>query len=204
MRKRLALLITVGALAVVWHVGHLAATVQQPDGDVSEPADSDIAVLDVARVFKEHALFKRQIAKLKQEVQNMDAEIRLRGQEVQRLQKQLEAATEGSPEQQRLQDQVIAQTGQLRADTEKYKAQLLQREALVYRQAYQQVVEEVQVYAKQRHIRLVVRHQGDSIDSTVAKKVLQNINRFVVFQDGLEITDAIIERLDARNEGKSS
>lgn len=201
-KQLLAGLVVLGALAVICDRGRFSATARQP-GESGNAANTDIAVLDVARVFKQNQRFARDVAELKKEVGHLDVEFRLRGKEVERLQEQLAGSPSGSPERKKLGDELIDKKARIQADVEKQKAQLQQRETLLYRDVYLRVAELTAEYAKEHGLRLVVRFNSGSIESTDRKAVLEAVNRGVVFHDNLDISDAIIERLNAQDETSS-
>ena len=198
-KQQLAGLVILGALTVAWHYGHFAATARQPD-EAGGVAAWDIAVLDVARAFKENGRLNGELAELKKEVGYLDIEFRIRGKEIERLQQQLAAAPVGSPEREKLSDELIDRKAEAQADREKLKGQLLQREAILYRETMAQVTALAEAYSREHGIRLVIRFNGDSTEATSQGAILKSVNRAIIFQDGLDITDAIIERLNAPND----
>ncbi len=86
----------------------------------------------------------------------------------------------------------IQADGQIAA-TQK-KKEFLDREAKIYYGVYQEIVNEVEAFANENGIAIVIRFNSEEITQD-RNAVLEGINRAVVYQSKSNITNAIIERL---------
>jgi predicted TIM-barrel enzyme len=81
--------------------------------------------------------------------------------------------------------------------------QTVAQDDLIYNDTYSEVIEAVRKHAQASGIRLVLRASDGPIDPDNQKSVLSAVNRMIVYQDGLDITDAILQRLNAEDSNKS-
>ncbi len=75
----------------------------------------------------------------------------------------------------------------------------LEREAKVYYETFQEVDQAVAYYAQNMGIGLVVRFNSEAPDPNVREDILRAINKPVVYQDQINITDDVLAMLNARN-----
>ena len=87
--------------------------------------------------------------------------------------------------------------GQLAAT--KKKKDLLDREAKLYFEVYEEIKQEVNAFMKQYGIALVLRFNSDSIDVRNRPAVLEYVNRPIVDQRRIDITAQIVERVARRH-----
>jgi Skp family chaperone for outer membrane proteins len=165
-----------------------------------------VVVIDISKVFDSHARFKQNMEAMKQEVQAFEATLRKRGEEIQTIQNEMKQFQPGSAEYKQREEQImkIQADGQIAA-TQK-KKEFLDREAQVYFGVYQEIVNEVEAFANENGIAIVIRFNSEEIKQD-RNAVLEGINRAVVYQSKSNITNAIIERLvrkDATVNGTAS
>ena len=73
------------------------------------------------------------------------------------------------------------------------------QESTIYLAFYRTVDDEVAKYAKAKGLKLVLRQQDSSLDENQPlAELLKSLNRSIIYQDGLDITDEILKALDAR------
>jgi Skp family chaperone for outer membrane proteins len=102
----------------------------------------------------------------------------------------------GSDEQKQLQAKLDAENAALQEKMKAERARFLRAESDAYYASYNTVQEVVEALARERSIRLVLRHNTEIIKPAERQSVLQGVNRAVVFQDGLDITADVIKRLN--------
>lgn len=153
-----------------------------------------VVVIDLTKVFDQHPRFKQQMEAMKQEVQAFDTTLRSRADQMQSLQNQMKQFQPGSVEYKQLEEQImqIQADGQIKA-TQK-KKEFLDREAAIYYSIYQEVVAEVESFAIENGIGIVIRFNSDEIQQD-RNSILEGVNRAVVYQSKSNITNAIIERI---------
>ena len=69
---------------------------------------------------------------------------------------------------------------------------------MIYYNVYNEVLNEVALFAEQHGIGLVLRFNSEPIDANDRASVLEGVNRHIVFQKNSNITPNIIDRLNRR------
>lgn len=188
-------------VAVGWPMRQV--TVGQATDDGADRVDSvqtdgppRVAVLDVKRIFKDDAKFKSEIAKLRGDVEAFQKEAVIRQTEITSLQQKLQALKPGSPERDKTQLLLARLQTELKLTNDRRQQEIVGREAALYGDTYAKITAAVARYAKVHGIGLVVRSDQEAIDPNNSKSVLGAVNRIVVYQDDLDITDAILDALN--------
>ncbi|MCH5376400.1 MAG: hypothetical protein JJ992_20725, partial [Planctomycetes bacterium] len=78
----------------------------------------------------------------------------------------------------------------------KLQKEFMEREAQVYFNAYREVEAIVGDFAKRNRIGLVLRYNGEEMDPSQRDSIMQGINRIVIYQDRLNITEMILDQLN--------
>jgi Skp family chaperone for outer membrane proteins len=162
-----------------------------------------IAILNMDRVFKTHKPFLDQLAPVREEAKQLQEKLQLRQAEVETVANQIRKAEPNTPEFQRLQAQLLKLNGELRKMAESGQQSIQKQESTIYLAFYRIVDDEVAKYAKAKGLKLVLRQQDSSLDENQPlAELLKSLNRGIVYQDGLDITDDILKALDARAANK--
>ena len=74
------------------------------------------------------------------------------------------------------------------------RKEFLEQEARVYYRVYREIEQTVAIFAQRNRIGLVLRFNGDEMKEDDRASVLQGVNRAVVYQQGLDITDLILKQ----------
>ena len=163
-----------------------------------------VAILNMDRVVKTHQPLLDELKPLQAEVKKLQETVQVRQAELETVALQLQKAPQGSAEFQRLQMQAVKLQNELRqfAATEQ---QALQKKELAVLVAFHRTLEdEVAKFAKANGIKLVLRQQDSSLDDNQSPaEILKSLNRDIIYQDGLDITDEILKALAARATGAS-
>ena len=152
-----------------------------------------VAVLDVAKVFKDNLEFSNQMDAiraeadmLKKNIEGKQEEIRakastLAGMEPTRR-KQFEAQLE--------QDQTA-----LRTEARQTEQDLLVKEASIYYETYQKMQRIVEQIAQQHNISLVLRFDSAPINPDNPNEVVVGVNRAIVYHHKLDLTTMVISNM---------
>ena len=169
-----------------------ATAVGRAEGGASVP----IVVVDLNKVFEQHPTFKMQIDQIKAAVKSSEAEFMGRGKDIESRAKQLQALKSSSEQYKQLESETARLQAQTQADMALKRKDFLEQEAKVYFNVYQQVKQEIKVFAESNRIGLVLRYSSEGIDPTNRQSVMQGVNQPIVYnQGGLDITNYIVERL---------
>ncbi len=159
-----------------------------------------VAVLNMDRVFKTYKPLQDKLAPIKTAAVELEKDVQLRNAELETVVNKLRAAAPGSAESQRLQQQAGKLQGELQQFVQKERGDLQKKEAAVFLALYRDLEEEVRKFAKAKGIKLVIRQQEGSLDENQQlQQILTSLNRVIIFEDGLDITDDILKALGARS-----
>jgi Skp family chaperone for outer membrane proteins len=201
---RTTLGVTVAAVvAACWLLGQDTVGKSRSD-DSAEPAgaacNTSIAVIDVKRTFEESASFQQELGELKAEVRKFNERIAVRQVEIENLQKKLKQLKPGTGEFETTQLLLTRVQTELQLESTRRKQQFLKQEAILYKDTYAQVTAAIARYAEANGVRLVLRSNENAMDPENQQSVLSAVNQMVVYQQGLDITDAILAALNAEED----
>ncbi|MFV2067047.1 MAG: OmpH family outer membrane protein [Pirellulales bacterium] len=193
------------ALSVAVALASLAADLcaqNVPQTPVANPSANvsryGVAVVDISYIFKNHQRFKGKMDAMKKDVQAAENRLRQERQEIAKLQEKLETFKPGTPDYKQLDEQVAKQKADFNLKATQQRKGFLEREAKIYFETNLEVSDVVKYYAQRHNIGLVVRFNGDPVDSNRREDVLRAINRPVVYQNGVDITPDILRELHSR------
>jgi hypothetical protein len=76
------------------------------------------------------------------------------------------------------------------------RKEFLEQEARVYYRVYREIEQSVGLFAQRNRIGLVLRFNGDEMKEDDRASVLQGVNRAVVYQQNLDVTEFILGDLN--------
>ena len=160
------------------------------------PAGMNVAVIDVAKVFKSHNRFNAAMNDIKTEIEQFEAQVRAKQTALRTKSEGLQSFKGGSPEYRALEEELARASSDMQVEVGLKKREFLEQEARVYYRVYKEIEQEVAVMSRRFRISLVLRYNGDDMKEDDRASVLQGVNRAVVFQDGLDITEPILKTLN--------
>jgi Skp family chaperone for outer membrane proteins len=161
-----------------------------------KPADLPIAVINLDQVFNGYKKHAERLAPVREELKDFDEAVQVRQVELETAANQLRRATPGTPEHIRLQGQAIKLQNDLRVFVEQERQKLQKREASVLVATHRDVDEQIKKFCKDRGLKLVLRQYNPPADNQPLQEVLKGLSRDVIYQDGLDITEDVIEALN--------
>ncbi len=172
----------------------------------AQQAGTNVAVIDISHIFKNHTRFKQMMEDVNADVKAFEAQVVAEQTRVKKMGEQLKTFNPESREFKELEEQMARAAGELQLQMGLKRKDFLEREAKIYHQIYNEIVQEVAWFSQQYNIGLVIRHSADPIDPARRDSVLQGVNRMVVYQNQLDITAQVLARLapktgDQRNGG---
>jgi Skp family chaperone for outer membrane proteins len=157
-----------------------------------------IGLIDVDRIFKTHQPFLKKLEPIKTEVKELDESIQVRQAELETVATQARKAQPGSADSQRFQQQFLKLQGELQQYVATSRQAVQKKEAGVLIECYQVLDAEVSKYAKAKGLKLVIRNQESTLDASQPfPDVLKALNRSVLYQEDLDITDEVLKALEA-------
>ena len=150
----------------------------------------------MSKIFQNHDGFKRAMEGMKEEVKQYEETLRARHQALAKKKEELAGFRPGTREYVTRERAIADETAKLSVDTQLKKKEFLEREARVYYRIYEEVTRAIQEYATRSGISLVLRYNGQKMNPEDRNSVLAGVNRAIVYQNNLDITADIIDRLN--------
>jgi len=161
-----------------------------------KPADLPIAVINLDQVFNGYKKHAERLAPIRDAVKELDESVQVRQVELETTLNQLRKATPGSPEQIRLNGQAVKLQNDMRVYVEQERQKLQKREAGVLVATQRDVDEQIKKLCKDRGLKLVLRQYNPPDENQPLQEIVKNLNRDVIFQDGLDITQDVLKVLN--------
>ena len=158
-----------------------------------------IGMVNVDRILRTHKPLLEKLAPLKATSKELDATVQVRQVEIEGVAEKLRKTQPGSPEQQRLQQQLIRLQGELQQFINAERQKLNKKEVTVYVALFRELDEVINKYAKAHQLKLVLRQYETSYDEDQPlPEILKALNRTILYEEGLDITDEILKAMEAK------
>ncbi len=180
-----------GLLGFSWAQGRGALIADEP-----RPMTHDIAVVDMVKVFEKHKAFQTRSEEFRRSGQEYQEELKRRAEYGKQLQDDLKRAKPGSSEQSRLQQELADKTAEFQKFQKEQSERLQKEQTEAIKVTYQEIMEQIQRIAEARGLKLVLRFQEESLDTKFPQKVAETVNRQVLYQNGLDITEEVLQGLN--------
>ena len=175
----------------------IAAVVALGASVVSAQETGRVAILDVAKVFKDNTSFGDKMAALKAEAERLKGQVTAEQDRIKVEVMKLRDLKPG-PERNKREADLEQQHTHLRTTTRQAESELLSQEARVYFDTYREMQAVVEAIAQANGLSLVLRFDSESIDPNNRNEVIKGVNRAVVFHRELDLTKLVSEQLNAR------
>lgn len=157
---------------------------------------TNVAVIDIAFVFKHHNRFNTAMNEIKQEIEKFEAYVREEQRKFSAKKEELTAFRTGTPEYNAKEEELARTASEMQVQVSLKRKQFLEDEARVYYRVYREIEQSVGIFAQRNRIGLVMRFNGDDMKENDRASVLQGVNRAVVYQQNLDITQFILDDLN--------
>lgn len=171
-----------------------AAFGQAPAAAPAASAGTNIVVIDIAFVFKNHNRFNGMMNDIKKDIEQFEAYVRAEQQKGLAKRDELAQYKPGSLEFKQKEEELARMQSDLQVGVGLKRKEFLEQEARVYYRVYREIEQTVAIFAQRNRIGLVLRFNGDEMKEDDRASVLQGVNRAVVYQQGLDITDLILKQ----------
>jgi Skp family chaperone for outer membrane proteins len=158
----------------------------------ARPAGTTVAVIDLDEVFRKHKALSSQLEQLKADMQQAEATVREERKKIETLAEQLKTLKPGSPDYEAKEKSFASMNADIQVKMRQKSRELLEREAQLRYDTYQNVLQAVSSFADQYNIQLVIRFSRDQIEPDKPRSVQMGLARPIVYQRQLDITDHII------------
>lgn len=180
-----------------WCVLCVLSTVGRAQGPAaaSTPPATLVAVVDIAKVFESHPAFKASLDALKEQAKNADLDLESKQKNLSQRGQRLTELQATSPDYRKLEADLAREAADLQVQARQTKKELLQRESVQYYTSYNEILAAIERVAQRHSIALVLRFDSRAMDPDDPQSVMQGMNRAVVLQRNLDITNMVIEEL---------
>jgi Skp family chaperone for outer membrane proteins len=155
-----------------------------------------IAVINLDKVFNGYKKHAERLQPLRDSAKELDESVQVRQVEMETAANQLRKAPPGTPEQLRLQQQLVKLQNELRVHVETERQKIQKREVSALIATQKDVDEQIKKLCKERGVKLVLRQNSTPEESQPLQEVVKNLARDVIYQDGLDITDDVLKALN--------
>ncbi len=180
-----------GLLGFSWAQGRGAIHADEP-----KLLTGEIAVVDMAKVFDGHKTLTAKREQIRREAKDANDTFNAMGQAGKKLQDELKLHKPGSAEHNRIQKELQEKAAEMQKFQKDTIQRLQQEEAEIYLDTYKLVIEEIQRIAELRGLKLVLRFQADNLDAKDPKKLMESLNRQILYEKGLDITDEVLQAVN--------
>ena len=160
------------------------------------PSGTNVAVIDVAYIFKNHTRFNAQMNEIKKEIEGFEATVREEQKKFKAITEELQVLKAGTPAYRAKEEELARMQSDVQVNIGLKRKKFLEQEALVYFTIYREIEQYLTIFCQRNRIGLVLRFNGDEMKPDDRASVLQGVNRAVVYQDGLNITQMILDELN--------
>ena len=175
----------------------IAAVVALGASVVSAQETGRVAILDVAKVFKDNTSFGDKMAALKAEAERLKGQVTAEQDRIKVEVMKLRDLKPG-PERNKREADLEQQHTHLRTTTRQAESELLSQEARVYFDTYREMQAVVEAIAQANGLSLVLRFDSEDIDPNNQQSVKKGLNRSLVFYRKLDLTPLVSQQLNAR------
>jgi Skp family chaperone for outer membrane proteins len=177
-----------GLLGFSWAKGGTALNADEP-----KAIERDIALVDMNKIFAAHKGLQAKNEEFRREALAAQEKHKALIESGKQLQDELKRHKQGTAEHDR-----IAKELQQKADTwkkfqEETQKHLQEQNMANLLSTYQLINEEIQRIAEARGYRLVINFSSDPVDSKDMAKAVQTMNRSVLYQKDLDITEEVMQ-----------
>ena len=155
-------------------------------------AQSQIAVIDVAKIFKEDPSIESQVESIKKQVDAQKDALKQQQQVLVTESKKLKNFKPGTPEYAQQEEVVANMESKMRLEMARKRKELADQEAKIYFGNYQRIVEMVGRIAKSNKIMIVLRYNSEDMDQEKGDTIVRGVMKNVVYHDqGIDITPMV-------------
>lgn len=154
-----------------------------------------VAVIDIPYILKSYGPFKSQRDQFKKDRDGLRRWAATETEKIRGEMSKLQQYKTGSPDYKQTEERIAEMQLRLRLDGAKREKALIEKETQAYYETYKQIERVVADFAFRNQIGLVLRFNREDIDPANNNSIMQGINRLVVFQNRLDITDIVLEAL---------
>lgn len=198
----------VSAFAVICLVGlsYVLGTARgQQTGTAPAGPPHKVGLIDMGFVFKNYKKFEALREDLKEEFQQVEEQAKGMAEKIQGIDQELKSGVikQGSPEFIEREREMVRMTAEFNALRATQQKELLRKESKIYHTVYLEVQDAVNRFCKTYGYTLVVRYDREEVNSADPQKLIQSLQRLVVYSDpNDDLTDSVVDYLNRKFQPK--
>ncbi len=173
-----------------------ATHAQAPNPAGANAPKFGVAVVDIPYVFKNYDRFKATSEGMKKEMETIDADVKAERANIAKTEQLRNTFNQGTAEYKKHDEELARMMAEFQLKTSKLQKDFMERQAKLYYQTYLEVVKAVNMYATSHNIGMVIRFNGEPVDPNRREDVMRDINKQVVYQNGIDITPDVLTLLN--------
>jgi len=160
-----------------------------------------IGLVNIEKIAQQYKPFLKQVAELQEQTKELQSSVTLKQSELQGVGTELQKAAQGTAEFQKLQNQYVRLQRELQTFAQEGQQKIRDKDFKNSLALHRELDQVLKPYCKAKGLKLVVRIQNSSLDENQnPQQILQAINRAVLYEDGLDITDDVLKLLAEKEE----
>lgn len=174
----------------------LTITAVMAPSSASAEGPGPVAVIDVAKIFKEDTSIRAEVARVEGELKSIDTELKSRRDQLKAEMEKLKTFKAGTAQYAAQEESVAGMESKLRLDMARKRKELVDAEAKIYYDNYQRIVAAVSKIAEYHKIQIVLRYNSEDMDLDKGESVIRGVMKNIVYHDqSTDMTAAVMTYL---------
>ncbi len=161
-----------------------------------QTSGTSVAVIDVPYIFKNHLRFQQQIEDIKKDIDAYKEVVTQQQTQLRTETEKLNQFKPGTPDYKTVEENIARMRVNFQLESAKRQKEFMEQEAKIYFNVYKEIEAAVADFAVRNRIGLVLRYSAEEMDPAKRESIMQGINRMVIYQNRLNITDLILDTLN--------
>ncbi len=159
-------------------------------------AQTKVALIDVGAIFKNHPRFSQELAALKTEAEQFQAEANNLRQSMMMKAEGLSQLAPGSADYKQLESQLAQEAAAIEVDQKNEMRNMMMREARLHFETYQEVTAVIRDYCQENGVQLILRYNSTPMNPEQPNSIMQKVNGNVVYYaPNKDVTSVIAQRI---------
>ncbi len=177
--------------------GQPQAPAQAPGGSASINHHG-VAVIDINYIFEKYSRFQQEFERWKREMEGTGAALKKEEDAIVRQMEAMKSLKPGTKEFKNLEEEITRKKSDLQINASLKDKEFKEKAAKLQLAAYQEITDAVKNYADRNNISLVLQFNGAPVDQANPRAVQADIQKLIVYQNGIDITPIILDDLNRR------
>ena len=177
---------------------HAQSQPQAPAGGSPAVNHHGIAVIDINYILEKYSRFQQAFEAWKRDMEGTGAGLKKEEDAIVRQMEAMKSLKPGTKEFKNLEEEITRKKSDLQINASLKDKEFKERAAKLQMVAYQEITEAVKNYADRSGISLVLQFNGAPVDQNNPRAVQMDIQKLIVYQNGIDITPIILDDLNRR------